>query len=78
MFGISLSEIAFVVLVVLGGPIALILLFVAAFRGKIVDTRRETNEASAEEILDERYAGGEISREEYLTIRDDITRKPYA
>ena len=29
---------------------------------------------SAKEILDERYARGEITQEEYLTIRDDITR----
>ena len=28
--------------------------------------------------LDERYANGEITREEYLTIRDDITRYPHA
>ena len=56
MFGVSLLEIAFVVLIVLGGPIALILLLMAAFRGKIVDTRHETNEASAEEIMDRRYA----------------------
>lgn len=35
-------------------------------------------EASAEEMLERRYAGGEISREDYLTIRDDITRKQNA
>ena len=35
-------------------------------------------EPPAEEVLERRYAGGEISREEYLTIRDDITRKQNA
>ncbi len=36
------------------------------------------DDASAEETLDKRYANGEISREEYQTIRDDITRKQNA
>ena len=35
-------------------------------------------ETSAEEVLRRRYAGGELKREEYLTIRDDITRNPDA
>ncbi len=34
---------------------------------------RET-EPSASEALDRHYASGELSREEYLTIRGDITR----
>ena len=29
---------------------------------------------TALEVLDQRYARGEINREEYLAIRDDITR----
>ena len=33
---------------------------------------------TATEVLDQRYASGEISREEYQTIRDDITRKQNA
>ena len=33
---------------------------------------------SATETLDRRYAQGEITREEYLTIRGDITRIPHA
>ena len=33
---------------------------------------------SATDTLDRRYAQGEITREEYLTIRDDITRNPHA
>lgn len=32
------------------------------------------NEPTAMEILDQRYARGEITRKEYLTIRDDMTR----
>ena len=78
MFGLGLLEIAFAVLVVLGGPIALTLLFVAGFKGKILVTSSETDEASAKEILDGRYASGEISREEYQTIQDDIMRKQNA
>ena len=30
--------------------------------------------STALEVLDQRYARGEINREEYLAIRDDITR----
>jgi putative membrane protein len=30
--------------------------------------------ASTKETLDRRYASGEITREDYLNIRDDITR----
>jgi uncharacterized membrane protein len=33
---------------------------------------------SAREALDRSYAGGEMKREEYLTIRDDTTRNPDA
>jgi uncharacterized membrane protein len=33
---------------------------------------------SAQEVLDRRYAAGEVSREEYQIIRDDITRKQNA
>ena len=35
-------------------------------------------ETSAEEVLRRRYTGGELKREEYLTIRDDIKRNPDA
>ena len=37
-----------------------------------------SGETSAEEVLRRRYAGGELKREEYLTIRDDIKRNPDA
>ena len=33
---------------------------------------------SAAEILDRRYANGELTREEYLAIRSDITREQNA
>ncbi len=36
------------------------------------------NGDSAEEILNKRYAGGELTREEYLDIRSDITREQNA
>ena len=35
-------------------------------------------DTSAEEVLRRRYAGGEISREEYQNIREDITREQNA
>lgn len=35
--------------------------------------RMTTNQASPREILDKRYARGEISREEYEQIRADLT-----
>jgi uncharacterized membrane protein len=35
-------------------------------------------EPSAREALDRRYANGEMTREEYLTIRDDIMREQNA
>ena len=37
-----------------------------------------SGETSAEEVLRRRYAVGELKREEYLTIRDDIKRNPDA
>ncbi|MEJ7819710.1 MAG: hypothetical protein WKF44_05330 [Rubrobacteraceae bacterium] len=36
------------------------------------------NDDSAEEILNKRYAGGELTREEYLDIRSDTTREQNA
>ena len=40
--------------------------------------RRKDLEFSATEVPDRRYAKGELMREEYLTIRDNITRKSNA
>ncbi len=40
--------------------------------------RRKDLEFSAAGVPDRRYAKGELMREEYLTIRDDITRKSNA
>ena len=62
--------------------LAVFLLVFSAIRSRrrglheLSDSSAETS--SAEGALSRRYANGEISREEYLTIRDDITRKPYA
>ena len=35
---------------------------------------RDSEATSAREVLDMRYAEGELSQEEYLTIRGDMTR----
>ena len=40
----------------------MVLLFMASYRGKIVNTRSRVEDVSAEKILDRRYAEGEISR----------------
>ena len=40
--------------------------------------RRRNGRDGSGEILDRRYANGEMTREEYLTTRDDITRNPNA
>ena len=37
------------------------------------DSMSRDDGLSAAEILDRHYAAGELTREEYLTIRDDIT-----
>jgi uncharacterized membrane protein len=41
-------------------------------------TRSISGDRDASRKLDGRYADGETTREEYLTIRDDITRNPDA
>ncbi len=43
-----------------------------------VRRRWSSGEPRTREILDRRYANGEITREEYLAIRDDIKRNPDA
>jgi putative membrane protein len=54
--------------VIAGAVLAVILL-----RGRPQDdTRPPPRARSAQEILDERYARGEIDREEYLTRKDDL------
>lgn len=51
-------------------------LFLFFFRGRggpmCGGHRRQDREASAREILDRRYARGEISREEYQRMRKDL------
>ncbi len=54
--------------------IALILVVVWAIKARVVsDGRAEKEEKSALEILKERYARGEIDREEYEQKRRDLT-----
>ena len=51
---------------------------IMALIGNVARNRQGASKTPARETLDRRYANGEITREEYLTIRDDITRNPDA
>ena len=57
---------------------ALSWLVVLAMAPLVFRALRRQRGGSARDALDRRYASGEITREEYLTIRDDITRNPDA
>jgi putative membrane protein len=61
-------------LLVLGGLVAGIVALVRLFTGSGPSGDRTSR--SAREILDERYARGEIDREEYLRRRDDMAGQP--
>ena len=43
--------------------------------GKYSTFQRSDREESAKEILDRRYARGELSREEYETIKQDLIKE---
>ena len=79
------AEILVLQLLMLAVPVVLLVaLFYVARRaveggvGRAMGGPQRFGETSAEEVLRWRYAGGELKREEYLTIRDDITRNPDA
>lgn len=78
---IGTPELVILELLMLAAPVILLLAFFFVVR-RAVETgvRRATGglQTSAEEVLRRRYAGGELKREEYLTIRDDIKRNPDA
>lgn len=57
-------------LLVLAGLVAGIVALVRLFAGN--ESSGDRTSRSAREILDERYARGEIDREEYLRRRDDM------
>jgi putative membrane protein len=61
-------------LLLLGGVIALIIWLIrSGQRGEFSHPRtRSENQEDALEILRRRYARGEISREEFETMRDDL------
>ena len=72
-------------LLMLAVPVILLLAFFYVVRRAVEGGVRRAmggpqtaGETSAEEVLRRGYAGGELKREEYLTIRDDITRNPDA
>ena len=62
-------------------PIAVVVVLVYAFRWLPQNERQnppqeklKRSELTALDILEQRYARGDISREEYLEMRDDIDR----
>lgn len=61
-------------LLVLAGLVAGIVALVRAFAGD--RPASDPGRRNAREILDERYARGEIDREEYLRRRDDMVGRP--
>ena len=79
MFGIGVSELVgiFMVSLLYAIPILLIVFAVRwAISGGIRDAAKKTETATgqqtARQILDERYARGEIGRDEYEQVRRDI------
>ncbi len=79
--GEVLSGLTILLFMLLLGTVVFLIVRAAIVRGvrKGLDQKTvgSADEPSAEEVLNYRYAGGEISRE-YLTVRDDITRKQNA
>ncbi len=77
MFGVGPIELLIMAILV-AVFVGLILRFlVRSVKSEFQNTVNQNN-SSAEEVLDQRYASGEIMREEYLTIRDDIKREQNA
>ena len=82
---IGTPELVILELLMLAAPLILLLEFFYVVRRAVEGGVRRamggpqvSGETPAEEVLRRRYAGGELKREEYLTIRDDITRNPDA
>lgn len=72
MFGMFFGGLLFLAL--LAGGILLIVWLVRQVSGGSAARQPVRSPAAARQILDERYARGEISREEYLTALADIER----
>ena len=78
---IGAPELVILELLMLAAPVILLLALFYVVRRAVeggVRCAMGGPQTSAEEVLRRRYAGGELKREEYLTIRDDITRDPDA
>jgi len=56
-------------------PVALLIMAIAALVRWIGERDGGARSRTAHDILDERYARGEIDREEYLRRRDDIASR---
>jgi uncharacterized membrane protein len=84
-FDIVNTELVIMELLMLATPLVLLILLYFLVRKAVSGGVRDAGGSggldgvesglSAPEVLDRRYAGGEITREEYLTIRDDIMRE---
>jgi uncharacterized membrane protein len=87
-FNIGNTELIIVELLMLAAPLIFLVLLFFVVRKAVSGGARDAvgsgglnggeSGLSAPEVLDRRYANGEITREEYLTIRDDIMRKQNA
>jgi len=73
MPSIGATELVLFELLTLAVPLLVLVLLFFLVRRAVRD-----GEPSASEALDRRYATGELTREAYLTIRDDIMREQNA
>ena len=71
MFIMWLIPIGFVVLVVLG-VVGLVRGFSSSGEGSSIINQQEESQTSPREIIQIRYAGAEITRQQYLQIQEDI------
>jgi putative membrane protein len=71
-YGMGWMLMSLVFWIILISGLVLLILWIA---GKIGGGRRVQGEDSALEILNKRYAGGEITKEQYDEMKEDISAK---